>query len=322
MKDIKFYIGPMSQNIIDSIIEYSEENNTKFGFCSTRRQVDYNSGYVGYNTENFIQYVKSKTNKVLICRDHGGISQGTVDDNGIDSMYQDALLNIDIIHIDPWKKYKNYNEGLRETINNILFVHQENKNTLFEVGTEEALRRFETEEFYKFLFDLKSELGEIFNTHIKYAVIQAGTKLLGIKNIGKFNLQRLKEMIFVCKDYNILSKEHNGDYLSDEEIEIRFDLGLNALNIAPEFGVFETKLLMDNIKDPNDIEKIYNICFNGNRWIKWVDGQIDPIKDKINLIEICGHYHNKQIKELAKIEDNEIKNQLKNKIHHLYNIAK
>ena len=43
--DIKFFIGPMSKNIVDSIIEFQIESKNKVGLIPSRRQVDYNGGY-------------------------------------------------------------------------------------------------------------------------------------------------------------------------------------------------------------------------------------------------------------------------------------
>ena len=40
-------------------------------------------------------------------------------------------------------------------------------------------------------------------------------------------------MIRVCKEYNVKSKEHNGDYLSEKDYRNRFDIGLDSINIAP-----------------------------------------------------------------------------------------
>ena len=56
-------------------------------------------------------------------------------------------------------------------------------------------------------------------------------------NTGNFNKRRLKKFITVVKKYNLMSKEHNGDYLIDSfDVELRFQSGLDAINIAPEFG--------------------------------------------------------------------------------------
>jgi hypothetical protein len=329
MKDIKFFIGPMTQNVIDSVIEFAEEHNVRFGFVISRRQIDYYCGYVGYNTKDFIKYVRSKTDKVLLCRDHSGLNQGTLfNDKGLynptyidlTSMNRDALEGIDIIHIDPWKKFQVFDQGIRETINNILYVYQCNPNVLFEIATEEAIKCFKPENLYHLLNNLEIELGDEVFKNIVYAVIQSGTRLEGTKNTGKFSLDRLKEMTYICKGFDLLSKEHNGDYLSNEEIKMRFDNGLDAINIAPEFGVIETKVLLDHINNDRDLEKIYQLCLKGKKWEKWVSTDFDPDDNRVELIEICGHYHNKEIKDIVKIDDNIIKEKIKNRLQELHNI--
>jgi len=322
MNNIKFYIGPMTQNVIDSVIEVANEKKIKFGFCVSRRQIDYDYGYVEdgihkYDTSHFIQYVRSKTSNVIIERDHSGINQGKKIGPALydmHSMLYDAFYNIDIIHIDPWKKFPSYFSGLRETINNIILINQRNPNVLFEVGTEEAIFSYKHIDLHVLLKDLKYELGDIFK-NIRYAVIQSGTGLMGTKNIGTFDLKRLQDMIAICKEFEILSKEHNGDYLFDQEIKIRFDNGLDAINIAPEFGVLETKVLLDHIKNNIDFDKIYDICLNGGKWKKWVPKEFHVERDKTHLIEICGHYHNKQIKDIVNIDDEIIKAKLKEKLY-------
>ena len=53
-ENIKFYIGPMSKNVVDSIIEFTEETGNKIGLIPSRRQVEYNGGYVNnWTTKNF-----------------------------------------------------------------------------------------------------------------------------------------------------------------------------------------------------------------------------------------------------------------------------
>jgi len=329
MKSIKFFIGPMTQNVIDSTIEFAEENNINFGFILTRRQIDWNGGYVGYNTQDFIKYVRSRTDKILICRDHAGLYQGELSKitgvvptkyEDLYSMIQDAREGVDIIHIDPWKKYpkfEQYELGLNETINNIILINKINKQIKFEIGTEEAIKPDKDNDLFRLLGDLEFELGPIFN-NIKYAVIQSGTKLEETKNTGKFNLERLQHMIKVCRDFNLLTKEHNGDYLTNDEIKIRFDNGLDAINIAPEFGVIETKVLIDHINNKKDLKKIYDICLQSGDWKKWVDlSSFDPSKEKNNLIKICGHYHNKEIKNIVNIDDDIIKNIIKIELNKL-----
>ena len=66
----KYYIGPMSKNTVDAVIEF----DGNFGFIPSRRQVDYNGGYVNdWSTGEFAKYVNGR---IPIQRDHGGIGQG------------------------------------------------------------------------------------------------------------------------------------------------------------------------------------------------------------------------------------------------------
>jgi len=42
----KYFIGPMSKNIVDSIIEFCNNTNNTIGLIPSRRQVENTSGYV------------------------------------------------------------------------------------------------------------------------------------------------------------------------------------------------------------------------------------------------------------------------------------
>ncbi len=285
MNDMKIYIGPMSLNIVDCIINYCNNNNINIVFIPSRRQIEYNTGYVNnWNTQQFVEYVKNKTTKCLIERDHSGPGQNTTD--YIKSLKYDCLY-MDIIHIDPWKQYPEYIDGLHQTIELISYCYSQNPNIYYEIATEEAIRKFTVDELEKLILDLKYYLNDNIFKQIKYLVIQSGTSLEGIINTGNFDINRLESMVKLANKYNLLSKEHNGDFLTYGEIKIRFDRGLNGLNIAPEFGQIETKVILNEIKNNNELfEKLYKICYDSNKWKKWVK----KIPSKEELIIISGHY--------------------------------
>jgi len=48
---------------------------------------------------------------------------------------------------------------------------------------------------------------------------------------------------------NFFMKEHNADYLTDHSLTLHPKLGIHAANIAPEFGVGETKALIKILKE-------------------------------------------------------------------------
>ena len=57
LKNIKFFIGPVSKNVVDAVIKYCNNTNQQIGLIPSRRQIDYKSGYVGWNTEEFTNYI-------------------------------------------------------------------------------------------------------------------------------------------------------------------------------------------------------------------------------------------------------------------------
>lgn len=318
---VKYFIGPMSKNIVDSVIEFYKKTNHKIGFIPSRRQIDWNNGYVNnWDTEKFRQYVSV----LPIKRDHSGPNQGTIDDDGYESLKHDSI-HFEYIHIDPWKKYPIFSDGLEETIKMINYCYNINPNIKFEVGTEEAIRRFEPYELSDLMHQLKNRLSTAVYNQIKYLVIQSGTSLKNTIQTGNYDPERLKEMLLVCKNFNVLSKEHNGDYIPVKIIHEKFSMGLDSINIAPEFGVIETQTYLDEIKNNEELFEIFwNICYLSNKWKKWVDDSFDPIKNKTELIKICGHYVFSYPEFIEKVKskfpniDNKIQLNILQKLHLLY----
>ena len=323
----KVYIGPMSKNIVDAIIEFSDETGNKIGLIPSRRQVEYDGGYVNnWTTEDFSDYSnKTKKSVLLLKRDHSGPGQGYSDDDGYESLKEDCK-HLHLIHIDPWKKYPKYEDGLKWTIDMIKFCYNQNPSIEYEVGTEESIRKFDANTLDRLIMDLQVYLGRPIYDQIKYLVIQSGTSLKGNNNTGTYDKDRLVSMVKVAKSYNLLSKEHNGDYLPVELIKEKFQLGLDAINIAPEFGQIETKVYLQKIKKerPELFGKLHNLCYISGRWKKWVNGNFDPHKNKEELINICGHYilSNKNFINDIKTQfpgiDSEIKENIKLKLKELY----
>ena len=309
----KIYIGPMSKNVVNAITEFCDETGNKVGLIPSRRQVEHNGGYVNkWTTKNFSKY----TNKLVLKRDHSGPGQGYKDDDGYTSLKEDCNF-FNLIHIDPWKKYPKYKDGLKWTINMIEFCYNINQDIEFEIGTEESIRKFSSDELYKLVKDLAFNLHpQVFNK-IKYLVIQSGTSLKGNSNTGSYDKDRLLSMLSVAKKWNLLSKEHNGDYIPSNLIKEKMKLGLDSINIAPEFGLIET---LSYIDEGIDINKFWEICYNSKRWEKWVDKDFDPIKQKLDLIKICGHYvfSTEEFKKIKPNIDSIIKLNIKNKLNELF----
>jgi|TARA_R110002051_G_scaffold153540_2_gene225985 hypothetical protein len=291
----KLFIGPMSKNIVDTAIELATQG-WNLGFIPSRRQVDKRRGYVNdWNTKEFVSYVRERTDKIPIQRDHAGPGQGKEKDNGLTSLLEDGSNNLDLIHIDPWKVYPKMDDAVINTNIMIEYYCGKNETSLFEVGTEEAISKYSASELDTFLEKLKKFVDPKKFSRIKFAVIQSGVGLLGVKNTGTFSEQRCKDMISVCRNHNLLAKEHNGDYLDEKDIRRRFELGLDAINIAPELGVEETRCTLQKIEEEERedlFERLFDACYLSRLWLKWLPDGFSPedSHEKRLLVEVCGHY--------------------------------
>ena len=84
---------------------------------------------------------------------------------------------------------------------------------------------------------------------------------------------QLPKMIEICNRYNILMKEHNTDYLSDEALQWHPRLGIHAANVAPEFGVSETRALVSVLEDnglTKLVERFLQLSYESRKWDKWM----------------------------------------------------
>jgi hypothetical protein len=274
----------MSKNIVDAVLQL---NRTDIGLLPSRRQVDFDGGYVGWNTETFSKYVDKK---VVLERDHGGEGQGRLYDDGKDSYRSDAL-HMDIVHVDPWKTCLTREEGLKKTLKEVMFVHNLNPKLRFEVGTEQALFTLSSSDLRWFLTELRTNLPDYVFEKIEYVVIQSGVHLdvVNEKNVGRFNLQKLIHEVSLCKDFGKKSKEHNGDFLNSAQRKIRFENGLSAINIGPELSIFENSLYIQHLSK-NELDEYNKICYDSGVWKKWIT---NPEHENIPNIfmKVCGHYN-------------------------------
>jgi len=335
----KFYIGPMSKNIVDAIIEWQSESKIPIGLIPSRRQVDWDGGYVNnWTTKEFADYIGRKSKNpylhdIILERDHAGPNQGSYMDDGLTSLKYDCE-DLDIIHIDPWKKHPGLYEGIEATISMIEFCNSINPYLKYEIGTEESIRKFTLEELETVIRTVRNRLGAIFYK-VKYIVIQCGTSLKGTTQTGVYDKSKLIDMVALCIKHGLLSKEHNGDYQSSEDIYGKFMVGLNSINIAPEFGVIETQTYLQTFNDINVgryeeipfLDTFYDICYQSKKWEKWVDKDFDPINQYIELVNICGHYVLSTPEFIEKIKnvipfdmDFKIKENIKQKLNELHGI--
>jgi fructose/tagatose bisphosphate aldolase len=293
MDQLRFYLAPLSYNIIDTAIRFSIDEKKPLTFIPSRRQIDVGGGYVGggMTMRRLREYVDAFQHlPVWIERDHGGPGQGATADDGWKSLAEDCRW-ADCIHIDPWKAYPAYEDGLRWTVAMLNFCYERNILCNYEIGTEESIRRFEVEELDRFIGDVKAAVDPVIFSRIRFVVVQCGTALSESHNTGSFDADRLRRMLEVVEHHGLAAKEHNGDWVSAETVAKKVAIGLRHINVAPELGAIESRVVA-GLFSPEDKEAFYRICLKSEKWRKWVSADFDPTaaSNRDALIEICGHY--------------------------------
>jgi len=319
-------IGPMSKNCVDVVIEIANEYDVPLMLIASRRQIEskeLGSGYVNnWSTEEFAKYVKEndKKSNVILCRDHGGpyqdngysLSNLSLEDameNAKKSFRKDIESGFKIIHIDPSANLTSTNH-IDEMLNRIFelydFCYSVSKETNNEIFVEVSIGKedggiHDPHEVEFAISKLKEFCKEKDFPLPLFFVVKTGNHVMETSNVGIFenivqkNLTdfelKFKKIIDYCNKNKILIKVHNGDYLSDDSLQFHPSIGFHAINIAPEFGVTETKAILDLLQK-NNLEKIANnffqIAYNSNKWEKWMLN--NSLKSKIDKAIIAGHY--------------------------------
>lgn len=320
-------VGPMSVNCVDAAIDLSNEYEVPILLIASRRQIDseeFGGGYVNnWTTDEFSSYVidRDKKGKVLLARDHGGPWQNTKEvasdlslrramESAKSSYRADIEAGFQVLHIDPSVDIHgrpDVDEVLNRAFDLYEFCWSQaqrlGREVIFEIGTEEQTGSTNSQEELDYTlnavqkFCMKNKLPQP-----TFVVIQCGTRVMEMRNVGSFDSPirvvdelpaeiQLPKMIEICNRYGIFMKEHNTDYLSDAALQWHPHLGIHAANVAPEFGVAETRALIAVLEN-NGLEiiaeKFMQIAFESKKWDKWmVENTCATDRDRSI---IAGHY--------------------------------
>ena len=320
-------IGPMSKNCVDATIELADQYKSPLMLIASRRQIDseqFGGGYVeNWSTKQFSDYVRSKdiNKNIILARDHGGPWQNEIEKNkkmnlkdamqsAKDSYCADIDAGFHMLHIDP-----SIDIHSQPTADQILervyelydfswsYAQQKGKDIIFEIGTEEQSGSNNSKEELEYTLESMRKFCK--NNKLpfpSFIVIQAGTRVMETKNIGSFDSPirianelppeiQIPQMIDICNKFGIFMKEHNTDYLSTDSLKWQPRLGIHAANIAPEFGVAETRAFISILKEGghNDlVDEFLKISYESMKWKKWMIKNTDA-NDTDRAI-IAGHY--------------------------------
>ena len=319
-------IGPMSRICIEAAAAIADRFSFPAILIASRRQVDaaaQGGGYVeGFDTETFANYVRSlESPNLFLARDHGGPWQGRreleeelpVEEamlSAKQSFEEDIDAGFDFLHLDPSVPIRGEDLTLETILDRLfdLYAHcddyarKRGREIRFELGTEEQDGYGQDLERFQYFLDRTASFCETERvTPPSFVVAQTYTKVIETRNIGGFADEagekagrycaHVRELVRICEERGVLLKEHNADYLSNEALAFRPLLGVHASNVAPEFGVAETRALLyllaqEGLKKERD--SFIDCAVSSGKWKKWMLPETGA--DDLHRAVIAGHY--------------------------------
>lgn len=301
-------IGSISKNVIDAGIEIANEHDIPILIIASRRQIDTDKIHYGYVnnwvTEDFVKYIRNKQKKenIFIERDHGGPWQNNIEIQKRYSLKEamnsakvsyaiDIDCGFDFLHLDPSIDISNQisSKQIFERLEELYdfctsYSDKRKKYIEFEVGTEEQMIYLNSKnEFEESLKEIKL-LCKKNNFKLPFFVVtQIGTKVMETKNVGILNQknnknikEKIKGLINIANDNGFYIKIHNTDYLDNKILSQFPSLGINAANVAPEFGVCETKNFIKLLEE-NYLLSLENefleLAYNSKKMEQMVNGR-------------------------------------------------
>lgn len=320
-------VGAMSTNCIDAVVELSNEYNIPILLIASRRQIDsleFGGGYVNHWTmEDLARYVfdNDMGGKVLLCRDHGGPWQNTEEQKknlGLRDAMESAKRSytcdvengVQILHIDPSVDIHK-RISINEVVDRLLELYEHcwsvgekrNSKIEFEIGTEEQSGGTGSAvEFEVMLKRVNRHCDKYHMPRPLFVVIQNGTKVMETRNVGSFDIPvriagevapeiQIPLMSKICSDHGILVKAHNTDYLTDDSLRWYPRLGIHAANVAPEYGVVESRALVNMLEEQGMgkiADSFLELSFRSGMWKKWVLPDTKATDRECALM--AGHY--------------------------------
>jgi len=263
-------ICPMSEELIEIPVELARSYNFPLIFVVSRNQVSENpgGGYVmGLTPERFvakIEEVEARQGLGTYCGDY--LRFVAVDHCG--PWYREdekslprseaaesvkatlraclqagyAALHIDCSFAPPPSLTMTETDIIDMTVELIAFAEEERKKlslgpVSYEVGTEEtAGASVSVAHFRDSLQTLSQKLDARGLPRPAFVVGRTGAEVKLLENVGGFDYTAASELPRVARALGVGFKEHNGDHLSDQILQLHPRYGITGVNVGPAFA--------------------------------------------------------------------------------------
>lgn len=316
--DVAF--GVTSRNAVDAVLALARRHRRRLMLIASRAQVEgerFGGGYVeGWDTVRLVNYVRERDpgGNVIVCRDHGGPWQHAVEAgspepeamaSSLRSLREDIAAGVEILHIDTSRDHSGP-ASLESAICRLIALYREcheyartmGRHVLYEIGFEEQSADIgEVAEFDTALMDVADRLTAESLPLPTFVVAQTGTKVVELENRGAIVHDPgavrtvVRHLAGACGGFGARLKAHNVDYLGEEALRALVDGGVDAVNVAPELGVAETRALLrllTAMRLTRQRDAFLELAYDCEAWRKWLAPQ--SAADDLHRCVMAGHY--------------------------------
>lgn len=284
----------MSREVVNLCLEYSKVHNFPIMIIASRNQVDAYSGYA-FTTQEMVSFIKDNENydsdRVLICRDHCGPYFSDADkdlklhkalDRCLETVRADVGAGFDLLHIDVSRVEDTDQEKTARTL--LDYALDLRPSIIFEFGSEDNTG----EGLARSLSRLRRQLKFTENYDaIKFFVSQTGS-LTKHKQVGNFNVETNAKVAEAIHNAGLLFKEHNADYITADQVKLRKQAGVDAINIAPQLGAIQSRVIQTlGPKVGESYTDFVNYVLEQGYWKKWVT---EDVTDDATKFVASAHY--------------------------------
>lgn len=284
--NFKLGLGPMSHTINDVLARYAKDNKQPLMFIASRNQVDADSGYVMTTKQLADQLAPLRSEYLMVCRDHCGpyfldvektLSLRDAVEATKRTIAGDIENGFDLIHIDTSRCEDPYH--IADELFN--FCLKLNPDIRFEFGTEENVGVAAGVKKYQEDVKFASQF-----PNMDFVVAQTGSLTMEDRQVGSFDVAMVRKLVGFANNAGVKLKEHNADYLTAEQIQLRKQAGVHACNIAPQLGVIQTKTILQLAEQYSvDTTDFKQLVLDSKKWSKWIIDGDDTVK-----VNVAGHY--------------------------------
>jgi hypothetical protein len=318
-------VGVVSQTTVDVTIDLANRHAVDLMLIASRSQIDMDAaggGYVcGWNASRFADYVRLNDygGRILLCRDHGGPWQNSKElAKGLtlaeamaaakQSYLEDIEAGFEVLHLDP-SVSPDGPPSQAEALDRLKDLYRfcvdasdrAGRRIAFEIGTEEQDDTAHSiTQLQATLEDVMEFCGREKLPRPTFVVAQTGTKVMETGNVGQLesylsrgegDARPISDLIASLGRLGVFLKQHNTDYLPQSLLAEHPALGVQAANVAPEFGVTETRALIEALEGAGlqaYRDRFLELALQSGKWAKWMlPGTAATDRDRA---EIAGHY--------------------------------